>query len=94
MGACASAISPSELCNQSLGCCSYTLAQFRTDDCLCGPKYRCYDYLRIEHEDLSYSGATLGDDAYIPQIRDQEVIGGPISENRAPDSKAQVVTTT
>ena len=83
MGACASAISPSELCNQSLRCCSYTLAQFRTDDCLCGPKYRCYDYLRIEHEDLLYSGATLGDDTVhiFPKFSHQEVIGGPTSEN-------------
>ena len=69
LGAYASVISPSELCDQSLGRCSYPLAPFTTDNCLCAPKYRCYDYFRIEHEDLLYSGATLGEDAYLPQIQ-------------------------
>ena len=75
-------------------CYSYSLAQFRIDDCLCAPKYRCYDYPRIEHEDLLYPGATLGDDTVhiFPKFSHQEVIGGPTSENRALDSEVQVQT--
>ena len=76
------------LCDRSVGCCSYSLAQFTTSDCL-RVHLRLPDHLRIEHEDLLYLGATSGDDTYndiFLNSSHQEVIGGPTIESQAPDS--------